>query len=68
MKNYELLVAELRSVMNVSQEDLAKLLGVSSITVSRWENGHSKPKKIIQIRIDKLLERYDIKKEEHIND
>lgn len=45
MKEYDLLITELRSAMNVSQEELAKLLGVSSITVSRWENGHSKPKK-----------------------
>lgn len=68
MKEYDLLITELRSAMNVSQEELAKLLGVSSITVSRWENGHSKPKKIIQIKINKMLDRYDIKMEENNND
>ena len=63
MKNYASLITELRSAMNISQEDFAKLLGVASVSVSRWENGHSKPKKIIQVKLKKLFDRYDIKME-----
>ena len=32
-----------RERMNVSQERLAVMLGVSFATVNRWEKGHSKP-------------------------
>ncbi len=64
MNDYTKLIPELRAAMNVSQEDFAKLLGVSSVTVSRWENGHAKPTKIIKIKLDKLFIRYDIKSED----
>lgn len=61
MNNYTKLIPELRAAMNVSQEDFAKLLGVAAVTVSRWENGHVKPTKLIKIKLAKLFERYDIK-------
>ncbi len=64
MNDFSRLLPELRSAMNVTQEDLAKIIGVSPISVSRWENGHAKPKKIIQVRLKKLFDRYDIKTEE----
>ncbi len=64
MSDYTKLIPELRAAMNVSQEDFAKLLGVSSVTVSRWENGHVKPTKIVRIKLDKLFIRYDIKSED----
>lgn len=35
--------------MNVLQDDFAKLLGVTVITVSRWENGNVKPAKLIKL-------------------
>ncbi len=64
MNDYTILVPELRAAMNVSQDDFAKLLGVSSVTVSRWENGHVKPTKLIRVKLEKLFKRYDIKAEE----
>ena len=64
MNDYKILIPELRAAMNLSQEDLAKLLGVAVVSISRWENGHSKPTKIVKVKLDKLFKRYDIKVEE----
>lgn len=64
MNDYTILIPELRAAMNLSQEDLAKLLGVAAVSISRWENGHSKPTKIVKVKLDKLFKRYDIKAEE----
>lgn len=64
MNDYKLLIPELRAAMNVSQEDFAKMLGVAAVSVSRWENGHTKPTKLIKVKLQKLFNRYDIKVEE----
>ena len=40
----------IRDVMNLSQEELADKLGVEQITISRNEQGHTKPS-------DKLMEK-----------
>lgn len=40
------LITELRRQLSLSQEDLARELGVSFVTVNRWEKGHSKPSKL----------------------
>ena len=66
MNSYERLIPELRAAMNVSQEELAKILGVALVTVSRWENGHVKPTKIIKVKLEKLFARYDISIEDNI--
>lgn len=39
----------------ISQVDLAEMLGVKFVTVSRWLNGHYKPNKIQSFHIEKLL-------------
>ncbi len=39
----------------ISQEELAKKLGVAFSTVNRWLNGKSKPNKIQTYHIEKLL-------------
>ena len=36
-------IAELRKEKNLTLEELAELLGVSSKSVSRWENGKNLP-------------------------
>ncbi len=64
MNDYKILIPELRAAMNLSQEDLAKLLGVAAVSISRWENGHSKPTKIVKVKLEKLFKRYDVKAEE----
>jgi len=39
----------------ITQEKLAKQLGVAFSTVNRWLNGKNKPSKIQQYHIDKIL-------------
>ena len=58
MKN---LILEIRNRLNASQEDLARMIGISYATVNRWENGHSQPNKAAQLRL------YDICKERNID-
>ncbi len=36
-------IENVRNTLNLSQERLAKELGVSFATVNRWEKGHSEP-------------------------
>ena len=36
--------SQIRKKTNMSQEELARLFGVSFTTVNRWENGHAEPK------------------------
>ena len=40
------LIKKVRQNLNLSQEDLARELGVSFATINRWENGQSSPSKI----------------------
>ncbi len=34
---------DIRRTLKLSQDDMARLLGVSYASVNRWENGHSGP-------------------------
>lgn len=45
------IILEIRTRLNASQEDLAKMIGVSFATVNRWENGHSSPNRAMQLRL-----------------
>lgn len=55
------LIHEIRECLNVSQDDMAKMIGTSYATVNRWENGHSRPGKTAQLRL------YDICREKGID-
>lgn len=55
------LLLVIRNRLQVSQEELAKMVGSSFATVNRWENGHSKPSKTAQLRL------YDICKDKGID-
>ena len=55
------LILEIRKRLNASQEDLARMIGISYATVNRWENGHSQPNKAAQLRL------YDICKERKVD-
>jgi DNA-binding transcriptional regulator YiaG len=46
------LVKEVRRQLDISQEDLARKLGISFATVNRWENGQVKPSKLAKAQFD----------------
>jgi len=46
------LVKEIRRQLSLSQEDLARELGISFATVNRWENGLVKPSKLARAQFD----------------
>ncbi len=50
--NFRELVKEVRRQLGISQEDLARELGVSFATVNRWENGKVKPSKLARAQFD----------------
>lgn len=45
-------VKEIRRQLSLSQEDLARALGISFSTVNRWENGLVKPSKLAKAQLD----------------
>ena len=45
------IILAIRNRLGVSQEDLARMIGISFATVNRWENGHSIPNKATQLRL-----------------
>jgi DNA-binding transcriptional regulator YiaG len=55
--NYPSLVKEIRRQLAISQEDLARELGVSYATVNRWENGQAKPSRLARAQLDTFCDR-----------
>lgn len=62
---YHLSIRELRKKMLVSQEELAELLGVSHITVNRWENQKYEPTIKAKRKLQELFIKYNIVDEEN---
>jgi len=46
------LIKKVRAHLHLSQEDLARELGVSFSTVNRWENGKTKPIKVARSQFE----------------
>ena len=63
MINYPKALLDLRVQLNLSQEELARILGVSAISVSRWENGHMQPTKLVKAKLNKLFIEHNINME-----
>jgi putative transcriptional regulator len=58
--NYAVLIRQLREKMILSQTEFAEFLGVSNVTVSRWETGKSFPTIKIKRRLQELFSIYKI--------
>jgi len=50
-------IKSIRDQLHISQEDLARELGVSFATVNRWENGQSMPSKLAKAQLDAFCTR-----------
>lgn len=48
-------IRELRQEIGLTQEKLASVLGVSCLTVNRWENGRTQPSPLAIKQIEKVL-------------
>ena len=55
--DYPSLVKEVRKQLALSQEDLARELGVSYATVNRWENRQSKPSRLARAQLDAFCDK-----------
>ncbi len=56
-RNYPALVKEVRRQLALSQEDLARELGVSYTTINRWENGQSHPSRMAKVLLRSFCEK-----------
>ncbi len=57
---YDIAVKKLREAMIVSQEELANIIGVSLVTVNRWEKGKFKPTIKVKRKLNELFIKYNI--------
>lgn len=56
MPTFENIAEELKKLRQ-QQEDLARNLGVSFATVNRWENGKTKPSRLVVEKIQVVVKR-----------
>jgi len=50
-------IKDLRQSMGMTQEQFAEHLGTTLETVSRWENGHTKPLRIYRLKLQELMKK-----------
>jgi DNA-binding transcriptional regulator YiaG len=50
-RKISIMLKDMRLQLALSQEDLARQLGVSYATVNRWENGQSVPSKLAKAQL-----------------
>lgn len=48
-------VKSIREQLRISQEDLAKELGVSFATVNRWENNRTQPSQLAKKQLEQFI-------------
>lgn len=58
--NYSVLIKKLREKMFLSQQEFADYLGVSLVTVNRWENNKFKPTIKRKRQLNKLFLQHNI--------
>ena len=57
---YSEAILNLRAKLNLSQEDFAKMMKVSYVSVNRWENGHFEPTKLQKVKLKEIFKKYKI--------
>lgn len=57
---YKDMIKVLRERLILSQGEFAKLLGVSFVSVNRWENGHHEPTIKVKRKIVQMLKENNI--------
>ena len=62
--NYKKIVKEIRDKLIITQEELARLLGVSYASINRWETGKHEPTTKIKRKIVFLCKSNDINLED----
>lgn len=65
--DYPKTILNLRLKLNMSQEKLAKNLGVSFSSVNRWETGKYEPTKLAKVKLEQLFAKYEAMIEEKEN-
>ncbi|MDY6916924.1 MAG: helix-turn-helix domain-containing protein [Chloroflexota bacterium] len=55
---------DIRKRLGLSQEELARRLGISGTTVARWESGRSRPSNLAVQAMKRLLEQTCILEED----
>ena len=63
--NYAKKIKEYREKVLITQQELAKMLGVGIANVSRWEQGHYEPTMETKRKLKKLFDEAGIKEEDH---
>lgn len=66
--DYQKMIVSLRNKLILSQEDFAKLLGVSFASVNRWERGHHEPTIKVKRKIVELCKENNIELKEKVED
>ena len=46
--------------LNMSQEELAKMMYVFFVSVNRWESGHFEPNKLQKVKLKEIFKKYKI--------
>jgi DNA-binding transcriptional regulator YiaG len=57
---YPSAIRRLRAKLNISQTELAGILGVSFTSVNRWERGHHEPTVIAREKLKQLFKENNI--------
>ncbi len=55
--NFVVLIKKMRVQLDLSQEDLAREIGVSYATVNRWENGRFLPSRMAVRQVEAYCDR-----------
>ena len=58
--NWPKMILRLRAKLNMSQEELGKLIDVSLASVSRWERGEHEPTPIAKVKLEDLFKENNI--------